>query len=236
LKAAHAADPPFSPSSRGGSDRYIVRGVLDAVRQATGLNWANRDMTKHVESLIREMRGAGWLRVEKVKVGRNTRQGLVVDPARTPWAHEFTGKVDLTQPLTQHPHQMHQMPIEAIDANEAGGIDAPRPEGASNVPKGCGGLTQEGFDTNRTGFDPAVPPAAELAPVVPADAVVVPEPAVPELPSSIPEGRMPSSPAAVSGPSDNADNLDIPPFLDRRRWAQRKSGVDGALLRDSQDP
>jgi hypothetical protein len=128
------------------------------------------------------------------------------------------------------------MPIEAIDANEPGGIDARRPEGASNVPKGYGDLTQQGFDTNQTGFDPAVPPAAELAPVVPADAVVVPEPAVPELPTSIPEGRMPSSSAAVSGPSDNADDLDIPPFLDRRRWAQRKSGVDGALLRDSQDP
>jgi hypothetical protein len=237
LKAAHAADPPFSPSSRGGSDRYIVRGVLDAVRQATGMSWADRDMTKHIESLVREMSGYGWLRVEEVKVGRNTRQGLVVDPARTPWAHEFAGTGHgSTQPLTPPPHQMHQMPIEAIDANEAWGIDARRPEGASNVPKGCGGLTQQGFNATQPGFDPALPPAAELAPVVPADAVVVPEPAVPELPSSISEGRMPSSPAAVSGPSDNADDLDIPPFLDRRRWAQRKSGVDGALLRDSQDP
>jgi hypothetical protein len=177
------------------------------------------------------------LHVEEVKVGRNTRQGLVVDPSRTPWAHEFAGTGHgSTQSLTPHPHQMHQMPIEAIDANEAGGIDARRTEGASNVPKGYGDLTQQGFDTNQTGFDPAVPPSAELAPVVPADAGMVPEIAVPELPSSMPEGRMPSSPAAVSGPSDNADGLDLPPLLDRRRWAQRKSAVDGTLLRDSQDP
>ncbi len=38
LKAAYHADPPFSPSGRGGSDRYIVPRVLDAVRQATGLD------------------------------------------------------------------------------------------------------------------------------------------------------------------------------------------------------
>ena len=111
LKAAHSADPPFSPSSRGGSDRYIARGVLDAVRQATGMSWADRDMTKHIESLVRDMVGAGWLHVEEVKVGRNTRQGLVVDPSRTPWAHEFAGTGHgSTQSLTPHPHQMHQMP------------------------------------------------------------------------------------------------------------------------------
>jgi RecA-family ATPase len=47
LKAAHNANPPFSPSAKGGSARYIVPNVLDAVRQATGLSWADRDLVKH---------------------------------------------------------------------------------------------------------------------------------------------------------------------------------------------
>jgi hypothetical protein len=91
LQAAHSADPPFSPSSRGGSNRYIVRGVLDAVRQATGMSWADRDLTKHVEGLVREMIGAGWLRVEEFKVDGRKCRGLAVEPARTPWALEFDG-------------------------------------------------------------------------------------------------------------------------------------------------
>jgi hypothetical protein len=35
---------------------------------------------------------------------------------------------------------------DASDARGPGGIDARRPEGASNVPKGCGDLMQHRFD------------------------------------------------------------------------------------------
>ena len=48
LKAASSANPPFAPTARGGSDRYIVRHILGTVRQATGMHWSDRDLTKHV--------------------------------------------------------------------------------------------------------------------------------------------------------------------------------------------
>ncbi len=125
--------------------------MLDVVRQATGLHWTDRDLTKHVDTLVREMIAVGWLRVEDIKVGRNTRKGLVVNWARTPWAHEFTdvGRgPDQDEVPDQHQmRQMHQMPIDASDARAQGGIDARRPGGASNVPKGCGDLMQHCFET-----------------------------------------------------------------------------------------
>jgi hypothetical protein len=220
LKAAHSADPPFSPSSRGGSDRYIVRRVLDPVRQATGMYWGDRDLTKHVESLVQEMMAAGWLSVEEVKVGRNTRQGLVVDPTRTPWAHKFTGTGHgLTQPFTHLPHQLHQMPIETIDANEAGGIDARRTEGASNVPKGYGDLTGRAFDAAPSALAIATFAPAELPPVPPVEVGIMPElPAKPEVPS--PAAQTPATPVGTNAtarahPFD--DYPDLPHFLDRRK-------------------
>jgi hypothetical protein len=104
-------------------------------------------MTKHVESLVKEMTTVGWLRSADVKVGRNTRRGLVVNPAPTPWAHEFTGvNGGACSSQVDQMHQMHQMPFEAIDAGDNEDIDARRPEGASNVPKGCGDLMQHNFD------------------------------------------------------------------------------------------
>jgi hypothetical protein len=139
LAAAHDANPPFSPSSKGGSHRYITKNVLGIVRNATGLPWTDRDLTKHIESLIKEMTNAGWLRVEDTKVGRNTRKGFVVDWLLTPWKNEFVSADD--QML-----QMLQMLPEPTDARDAGGIDARRPVGASNVPKGCGDLMQHRFD------------------------------------------------------------------------------------------
>jgi hypothetical protein len=139
LAAAHQANPPFSPSAKGGSDRYITPKVLDPVRKATGLAWHDRDLTKHVDSLIKEMIERKWLRVEDVKVGRNTRKGLVVNWGLTPWAAEFLSVDD--QIL-----QMLRMLPEATDAMDAGGIDARRPGGASNVPKGYGELMQHCFD------------------------------------------------------------------------------------------
>jgi len=213
LKAAHSADPPFSPSSRGGSDRYIVRRVLGAVRQATGMDWADRDLTKHVESLVREMMSVGWLRVEDVKVGGNKRQGVGVNYALTPWAHEFSGGGP-DQPPTDKSHQIPQKPFETIEGDGAQGIDARRTEGASNVPKRCGGLTQPGFDTTETDCAAAVPPPPDLAPAVPADVGVGYEPPAVPVRVSRPEACMPS-PVAVSVPADKADDLDIPPFLRR---------------------
>jgi hypothetical protein len=98
LVTAANASPPLSPSAKGGSDRYIVPRVLSAVRSATGLNWTDRDPTKHVEVLISEMTAAGWLRVELVKTfGRNTRKGFTVHWAHTPWRDEF-GEVDQPEP------------------------------------------------------------------------------------------------------------------------------------------
>jgi hypothetical protein len=98
LVMAANASPPLSPSAKGGSDRYIVPRVLDTVRAATGLNWSDRDLTKHVEVLISEMTAVGWLRVELVKTsGRNTRKGFSVHWAHTPWRDEF-GEVDQPEP------------------------------------------------------------------------------------------------------------------------------------------
>jgi AAA domain/Primase C terminal 2 (PriCT-2)/Bifunctional DNA primase/polymerase, N-terminal len=233
LKAAHAADPPLSPSSKGGSDRYIVRRVLDPVRQATGMYWGDRDLTKHVESLVQEMMNVGWLRVEEVKVGRNTRRGLVVDPARTPWAHEFTGTGHgSTQPVTQHPHQMHQMPIETIDANEAGDIDARRTEGASNVLKGYGDLTRRIFDAA-----PSTSPSANSAeaPLVsPAGIGVVAElPAVSEGPA-----RAPAAPTRTNAapPVQTFDDYpDLPDFLDRRKYKPTTTDAAAASGPDSRE-
>jgi hypothetical protein len=144
LQAAYQASPPFSPSARGGSDRYIVPKVLDAVRQATGLKWADRDLRKRVEALVNEMRGAGWLRVEEVKAHGNSRQGIIVDPARTPWAGDFADPVQSCR--SAGADQIRQTPIEKIDTQGAGGIDAPRPTGASNVPMGSGDLMKPEFD------------------------------------------------------------------------------------------
>jgi hypothetical protein len=163
LAVAHGANPPLSPSAKGGSDRYITPKVLHVVRQATSLHWVDRDLTKHVDSLVKEMIAVGWLRIDDVKVGRNTRKGLVVNWARTPWAHEFS---DLDQGPNRHEvpdqyqmRQMHQIRIDASDARAQGGIDARRPGGASNVPKGCGDLKQHDFD--------ALPDAGPIGPAEP---------------------------------------------------------------------
>jgi hypothetical protein len=147
LAAAHSANSPFSPSNKGGTDRYITKNVMDVVRQATRLQWTDRDLGKHVDSLVKEMIGIGWLRVEDVKVGRNTRKGLVVNWALTPWAHDFP-ELDKGPEQGEVPdqHRMHRISIDASDAKAAEGIDARRHGGASNVPKGCGELMQHGFD------------------------------------------------------------------------------------------
>jgi hypothetical protein len=123
LKAAYHANPPFSPSARGGSDRYIVPKVLDAVRQATGLKWADRDLKKRVEALVNEMRGAGWLRVEEVKAHGNPRQGIIVDPARTPWAGDLADPVQSCR--SAGADQIRQMPIETIEAQGLGALTRP---------------------------------------------------------------------------------------------------------------
>jgi hypothetical protein len=137
LKAAHSANPRFSPSSKGGSPRYILKGVLDAVRKATGVQWSDRDLAKHVDALVREMTGAGWLRVEEVKVAGNPRQGVVVNYGLTPWATDEMGDAA---------RQINQKPFERFDELGTEDIDARRSEGASNVPKGCGDLIDEHFD------------------------------------------------------------------------------------------
>jgi hypothetical protein len=150
LTAAHHANPPYSPSAKGGSDRYIIPKVLDAVRQATCLQWPDRDIVKYVHSLIKEMTTAGWVRVEDVKVGKNERKGLVVNWALTPWAHEFT---DAAQGLGQgnvpeqhQMRQMHQLPIDTSDASGPEGIDAPRPRARQMSLRGVGYLMQHRFD------------------------------------------------------------------------------------------
>jgi hypothetical protein len=141
LKAAHSANPPFSPSSQGGSNRYIVKGVLQAVRQATGLNWADRDLRKHVEDLVKEMMATSWLRVDDVKVGGNTRKGVFVNYGLTPWASD--GRPEKPGAASR---QINQKPFERFDELGTEDIDARRSVGASNVPKGCGDLIDEHFD------------------------------------------------------------------------------------------
>ena len=147
LKAASSADPPFAPTARGGSDRYIVRHVLGTVRQATGMHWSDRDLTKHVESLVQEMMALGWIYVTEVKVAGNKRKGVMVNWAVTPWAHEFTGD---SADQSSASRQIRQKPFETIRRNGTGGIDAPRPTGASNVPKRYGDLTRQVFDAAPT--------------------------------------------------------------------------------------
>ena len=156
LRAAHTANPPFSPSSRGGSDRFIVRGVLDIVRHATGMNWSDRDLIKYVDVLVGEMMAAGWLYVAEMKVAGNKRKGVMVNWAATPWAQQFTGE-SANQNSTSR--QIRQKPFETIRRNGTEGIDAPRPTGASNVPKRYGDLTRRPFDAATTDSDrPTVPP------------------------------------------------------------------------------
>ncbi len=175
LAAAHSANSPFSPSNKGGTDRYITKNGMDVVRQATGLHWTDRDLGKHVDSLVEEMIRIGWLRVEDVKVGRNTRKGLVVNWALTPWAREFTdaSRDQDEVPNPRQMHQMHQMTIDASDAKAQGGIDARRPGGASNVLKGHGDLMQHDFDAlPDTG---PVGPAESVGTMPPQDSVELPE-------------------------------------------------------------
>jgi len=214
LRTVHSADPPLSPSSRGGSDRYIVRRVLDAVRQATGMHWADRDLMKHADSLVKEMMTDGWLRVEDVKVGRNKRQGVVANWASTPWAHEFTRGQLGQQRLVDKPRQIPQMPFEAIDASRDEGIDARRTEGASNVPKRYGDLTQPGSNGAQTALAAPAPAEATQISVFNEPPVLPKSPTVPPLQSSMPA----SSPCGAAPiPADNVDGLDIPPFLRRGR-------------------
>jgi AAA domain/3'-5' exonuclease/Primase C terminal 2 (PriCT-2)/Bifunctional DNA primase/polymerase, N-terminal len=184
LKVAHSADPPFSPSARGGSDRYIVPQVLDAVRQATRLDWPERDMTKHITSLVQEMMSAGWLYVKEVKVAGNKRKGVLVNYPSTPWSGDLTDTVlnqGITDALaaeqprkTEQPPQFVKSNSKTIEAGRDEGIDARRPRGASNVPKGCGDLTRRVFDATPTASVAAPLAPAEL-PLVPRDAGVVPE-------------------------------------------------------------
>ena len=155
LRAADAASPPFSPSSKGGSDRYVVRAVLDVVRKATGTRWQDRDLTKHVGTLVEEMIAAGWLNIAEVKVAKNKRKGVMVNWAVTPWAHELTGASFSGQGAPSR--QIRQKPFETIRRNGTGGIDAPRPTGASNVPKRYGDLTRQVFDAAATDSDPPLP-------------------------------------------------------------------------------
>jgi hypothetical protein len=155
LKAACSADPSFSPSGRGGSERYIVRQVLGTVRQATGEHLADRDLIKHVEVLVEEMMALGWLYVADVKVAGNKRKGVMVNWAATPWAHEFAGD---SADQSSASRQIRQKPFETIRRKETGGIDAPRPTGASNVPKRCGDLTGQVFDAATDSDPPPGPP------------------------------------------------------------------------------
>jgi AAA domain/Bifunctional DNA primase/polymerase, N-terminal/Primase C terminal 2 (PriCT-2) len=164
LKAASSADPPFSPSGKGGSERYIVRQVLGTVRHATDKHLAERDLLKHVEVLVEEMMALGWLYVADVKVAGNKRKGVMVNWAVTPWAREFTGDCP-AQGSSDSARQIRQKPFEAIRRTGTGGIDAPRPTGASNVPKGCGDLTGQVFDAAPTDADPTteLPPSTSSA-------------------------------------------------------------------------
>jgi AAA domain/Primase C terminal 2 (PriCT-2)/Bifunctional DNA primase/polymerase, N-terminal len=156
LRAAHSADPPFSPSPKGGSPRYIVPRVLDAVRQATGVDWPERDVTKHVGCLVREMMSAGWLRVEEEKIAGNERKVVVVDYPRTPWPDDVTD-TGLDQVISdalaadrfteaKQPLQIVKSSSKPIERSRDEDIDARRSSGASNVPKGCGDLIGGAFD------------------------------------------------------------------------------------------
>jgi hypothetical protein len=118
-------------------------------------------MTKHVGSLVDEMMAAGWLYVADVKVAGNKRKGVIVNWPVTPWAHEFT-RDRTDQGSTSNARQIRQKPFEAIRRNGAGGIDAPRPTGASNVPKRYGDLTGQVFDAVPTDSDPPAAPPTEL--------------------------------------------------------------------------
>ena len=237
LSAAYRANPPFSPSARGGSDRYIVHRVLNDVRQATGLTWGDRDLRKHVSALVSEMTAVGWLQVEEVKIGRNVRQGIIVDASRTPWPSEF-GTHGSGAAITAA-HQMHQKSFEAIDAQGTGDIDAPRPTGASNVPIGSGDLTKHGFDAGpapaaekddcaavqprertsagasvsaeqskaKTQRVETIEPAASTAATPPAS-LTVPPASVEKVPFAVP--ATPSHPGPLSD-----DDLTIPDFMRR---------------------
>jgi AAA domain/Primase C terminal 2 (PriCT-2) len=177
LKEAHSADPPFSPSSRGGSHRYIVPRVLDAVRQATGMHWPERDLIKHIECLVREMMSAGWLRVEDVKVAGNKRKGVVVDYPRTPWPDDFTDTEldhEITDALAadqtcnaEQPRQFVKSSSKSTERGRNEDIDARRSRGASNVPKGCGDLMGPSFDgapEARRSCRPASPGCGPVSP------------------------------------------------------------------------
>jgi hypothetical protein len=177
LRAAHSADPPFSPSPRGASPRYIVTRVLDAVRQATGVEWPERDLTKHVECLVREMMGAGWLRVEEEKIAGNKRKSVVVDYPRTPWPGDFTDTgldQEITAALaagqpcnTKAPRQIVKSHSKATELSRDEDIDARRSRGASNVPKGCGDLMRPSFDgapEARRSCRPASPGCGPVSP------------------------------------------------------------------------
>jgi hypothetical protein len=156
LRAAHSADPPFSPSNKGASPRYIVKQVLNAVRQAAGIDWPDRDLMKHVDALVREMMNAGWLRVQEVKIAGNNRQGVLVDYPRTPWPNDFAD-LRLDQEITdalavgqtrnaEQPRQIVKSSSKPIERGRGEDIDARRSKGASNVPKGCGDLMRGPFD------------------------------------------------------------------------------------------
>ncbi|MGC2077771.1 MAG: hypothetical protein WA728_17425, partial [Xanthobacteraceae bacterium] len=167
------------------------------------------------------------------------RRGLVTNPAPTPWAHEFTGPYGGA--CSNQMDQMHQMPFETIDAGDNEDIDARRPEGASNVPKGCGDLMKQDFDAAAGSIAAAVKEftrsASPVSDEVPTNKDADPAGAADRTSISQRPLIVRSSPVQASEglaqPGSNrflptGDDLDIPSFLRREQEKQARGRPEPA--------
>ena len=245
LRAIDSAPTPPSPSKRA-TGRYAGPLIAQAIAPHRGGRVSDIEAEAVLDHIIR----SSLVVVQQVKLTRSggrsdVRSGLVLTSAGKQEAHG----------VQSAPSNSSFPAVPAVPATFARGNAGGAPLGPPQRPRGCGGnagapvagapeaernssasKTREAHAPTPSVAAEGVLQPAQLAPVVsPAEPPAVLAPAS-ELGAPALAVLDPAAPAAVSAPSDHAEGLDIPPFLDRRRWAQRKSGVDGALLRHPQDP
>jgi len=215
LRAIAGAAVPLTPS-KNSRTRFAGPVIAQAIAPHRGGRASDTEAVAVLDHLMR----TGLIKVDKVKLVRggsrsDEREGLVLTSVG-----EQALQANNAAPSPQSP----QRPATSL-RDDAGGA----PLGPPQRPRGCGGdaggkvagtsIAQEATnDTPLTDTAAAEPAMEELAPVAPAEVGVVPEPPlVPEEPSSLdPEAAAAPVATATSRPRQDCDDLDIPPFLDRR--------------------
>ena len=231
LRAIDSAPTPPSPSKRA-TGRYAGPLIAQAIAPHRGGRVSDIEAEAVLDHIIR----SSLVVVQQVKLTRSggrsdVRSGLVLTSAGKQEAHG----------VQSAPSNSSFPAVPAVPATFARGNAGGAPLGPPQRPRGCGGnagapvagapeaernssasKTREAHAPTPSVAAEGVLQPAQLAPVVsPAEPPAVLAPAS-ELGAPALAVLDPAAPAAVSAPSDHAEGLDIPPFLDRRRWAQKK--------------